>query len=219
MTIPTYNLGFPKDGSSLGSSKAPIRDNLDGTFETVAIDHINNNGVSSNRTGIFPAGYHDIIHQITQIALPSLVSNAIQLFSLAPVNSIPGTRAQFHVMLNNGKLSQMTGNSPTANGNMWCAGMLVQWGVVNGTHGSDNHFTSGDPITVSFNADPNNFNFPNACLSVWTQIFNLSTNLPGGKFPAVISIQSNTLTSAGFSGTFQGDSSSYTSFMWIALGF
>lgn len=66
MSIPTYVQGFPQDGSSLGSTKAQIRANLDGTFLTVGVDHYNNNGSNGSNTG--PAGYH------AQIRMPRLPS-------------------------------------------------------------------------------------------------------------------------------------------------
>jgi hypothetical protein len=62
MAIPTYTPGYPPDGSSLGQTKSTIRNNLDGTFETLAVDHVNNNGVPGSN----PAGYHTIIHQVPQ---------------------------------------------------------------------------------------------------------------------------------------------------------
>ena len=44
MSIPTYTQGYPPDGSSLGQTKSVIRNNLDGTFLTLAVDHVDNNG-------------------------------------------------------------------------------------------------------------------------------------------------------------------------------
>ena len=44
MSIPAFTPGYPPDGSSLGETKSVIRNNLDGTFLTLGVDHINNNG-------------------------------------------------------------------------------------------------------------------------------------------------------------------------------
>ena len=79
MPIPTYTPGYPPDGSSLGQTKSTIRNNLDGTFQTLAIDHVNNNG----QPGSNPAGYHTIIHQVSQTSV-STVSGVNQVFSGVP---------------------------------------------------------------------------------------------------------------------------------------
>jgi hypothetical protein len=87
MTIPTYVKGYPQDGSSLGSTKAQIRKNLDGTFLTLGVDHINNNGQPGNGT----PGYHNVIHFQDQGPLPtnpSTVANVTQMYTNTDTHSI-----------------------------------------------------------------------------------------------------------------------------------
>ena len=69
MGIPAYVPGYPPDGSSLGQTKSTIRNNLDGTFQTIAVDHINNNGDPGSQ----PPGYHTIIHEVPQTVLVLLM--------------------------------------------------------------------------------------------------------------------------------------------------
>ena len=100
MTIPTYVSGYPPDGSSLGSTKTTIRGNLDGTFLTLGVDHVNNNGSPGNN----PAGYHTIIHQVTQTTIPSTISGVNQFFSM-----IPGTGASRPLPPNDTQLYSLSG--------------------------------------------------------------------------------------------------------------
>jgi hypothetical protein len=87
MTIPTYVKGYPQDGSSLGSTKAQIRKNLDGTFQTLGVDHINNNGQPGSGT----PGYHRVIHFQDLGALPTNPSNVVnvtQMYTNTDTHSI-----------------------------------------------------------------------------------------------------------------------------------
>lgn len=214
MGIPHFSQGYPPDGSSLGNTKTVIRGNLDGTFLTLGIDHVNNNG----SPGSNPAGYHTVIHEVTQTSAPANIVGVNQIFSLIPPSGIPDAVNPQLFNLTNSILSQMTGRQATQNGFVWCAGMLIQWGIINGTHGADNHFSPGDPISVSFNAVSGNFNFPTECLSIWTQPLALSTNEPASSSTATVAIDKDSITAAGFSGKFTSGGSSYTNFFWIAIG-
>lgn len=154
MPIPSYTPGYPPDGSSLGQTKVPIRNNLDGTFQTLNVDHVNNNG----QPGSNPAGYHTIIHEVTQTSV-NTVSGVNQVFSGVPgtlsVNSsitpaIPSNGdTQLYSLSGTGVLSQLTGASASANGYAWMGGMLVQWGVVNSPSGSG---SVSFPVTFPTNA-------------------------------------------------------------------
>jgi len=135
MPIPTYTPGYPPDGSSLGQTKATIRNNLDGTFETLAIDHVNNNG----QPGSNPAGYHTIIHEVTQTNVTT-VAGVNQVFSGVPgtliVNGVttPALPAngdtQLYSLTGAGALTQLTGYSAASPGYAWVGGVLMQFGIV-----------------------------------------------------------------------------------------
>lgn len=150
MSIPTYREGFPQDGSSLGSTKTQIRANLDGTFETLAIDHVDNNG----NPGSNPPGYHTVIHQVTQGSDPATISGVNQLYS--KIAAKPAGTTQLFSKTGAGLVSQLTGAAP---GYMWCSGFLIQFGTGTAASGS----------TISFPTP-----FPGACSVVVPQVMNTS---------------------------------------------
>lgn len=202
MGIPTFTQGYPPDGSSLGQTKAVIRDNIDGTFLTLAVDHVNNNGQPTPN----PAGYHKIIHQVTQTNV-STISGVNQVFSGIPgtliVNGIttPTIPAngdtQLYSLTGMGGLSQLTGNSATANGYCWVGGILIQWGTKSSSGGVQNV-----TLPIPF---PKNF-----FISQATMIRN------SGNVDTVYALTTATVgvvTTISFR-----DTSSGNSFFWFAIG-
>jgi hypothetical protein len=198
MAIPTYTPGYPPDGSSLGQTKATIRNNLDGTFLTLAVDHINNNGAPGSR----PAGYHNVIHMVPQGSNPAPVTGYGQLFSKS-INSVITDDALFWET-GTGLIQQLTSNVvplPATNGYTFLpGGILIQWGLVNAPT-----FTG----TVTFNIP-----FP-------ANVFNVQTTLvakAGGTSASnTVAPISGTITQSGFQYNFTG-SSSYVAFYWFAIG-
>jgi hypothetical protein len=156
MPIPTYTPGYPPDGTSLGQTKATIRNNLDGTFQTVAVDHVNNNG----QPGSQPAGYHTIVHEVTQTNVTT-VTGYNQIFSGVPgtlvVNAVTtptipaNSDTQLYALTGAGILAQLTGYSASGNGYAWSGGILIQWG--------SGSFSNGNSV-------PFPINFPNNCFQV-----------------------------------------------------
>src|ERR1700690_80686 len=88
--VAPYVRGYPPDGSSLGQTKSTLRNNLDGTFDTVAVDHINNNG----QPGSKPAGYHNVVHMVPQGSDPGAVTGYGQLYSKT-INDVTTDQALF----------------------------------------------------------------------------------------------------------------------------
>jgi hypothetical protein len=126
MSIPTYIKGFPQDGSNLGNTRVQIRRNLDGTFETLEVDHINNNEVGSN--GLMgTAGYHNVIHfqdQGNAPTTPPSVTNVTQMYTNTDtthsvqqlfVESTAGNAYQQTTLID-GKFSKF---GPNGNNNFW----------------------------------------------------------------------------------------------------
>jgi hypothetical protein len=200
MSIPSFNKGYPPDGSSLGQTKATIRDNLDGTFDTLGIDHVNNNGVPGP-PGTQP-GYHTVIHQVTQGTAPVAIPGTNQLYSIIP--TIPDNINPQLFTKNGaaGAVAQMTGFIKNPNGLVWCAGMLLQWGKVSST-------TNG---TVTFSPA-----FSTNCFSVQTTPYWIDGTIPNGA--AGISIKG--LSASSFQWVFNTNSSAYVGggFYWFAIGF
>ena len=195
MPIPTYTPGYPPDGSSLGQTKATIRNNLDGTFQTLAIDHIDNNG----QPGSQPAGYHKVIHAVPQGSDPAAIVGYGQLYSKT-INSFTTDQALFWET-GGGLIQQLTANiTPTAatNGSSFLpGGLIIQWGSA---------AAATDGTTVNFNVT-----FP-------TNLFSLtiahSAAGSGENTGAIVSAALK--TTAGFRLRINGSSSA--SYSYIAIG-
>lgn len=217
MAIPNYTLGYPPDGSSLGGTKVVIRDNLDGTFETLGIDHINNNGDPGSQ----PPGYHTIIHEVTQTNVNSTIGYN-QVFSGVPgtliVNGvttpfIPNNNdTQLYALTSGSGLSQLTGsfidvtNNLKSVGYQWLGSILIQWGFV--------------PVTTaspSFVSQSYNIAFPQRCLSMWTQAFANNPTNPSGS-QATVEIKRSGSDKTQFQWAFITNGTSYEGFMWTAIG-
>jgi hypothetical protein len=198
MGIPTYNQGYPQDGSSLGQSKLTIRNNLDGTFQTLAVDHINNNG----QPGSKPAGYHKVIHMVPQSANPGAIAGYGQLFTKT-VNSIIND-TQLFWETSTGLIQQLTVNiTPRARTNGYTflpGGIIIQWGVVN---------SPGQSGTVTFTT-VSNINFPNNCWNVQLTQRRDASNSTQGMYlngsPGTSSFKYN------------GSSSDDDALFWVAIG-
>lgn len=218
MPIPTYTPGYPPDGSSLGQTKKVIRDNLDGTFQTLNVDHVNNNG----QPGSNPAGYHMIIHEVTQTAV-NTVSGVNQLFSgipgtlvvdSNPTPAFPLAETCLYSLSGSGKLSQLTGGvRSSSSGYVWSAGLLSQWGFVN-TGGT--WPPSSTPTTQTFNQS-----FPNSCFFV---LITLASSTNGVSSSSDVYIDRTALSLApnpvtGFIWRNNITDSKVNGFYWFAMGY
>lgn len=202
MPIPTFTQGYPPDGSSLGQTKKPIRDNLDGTFQTLGVDHVNNNG----QPGSNPAGYHTIIHQVTQSGPPTPITGVNQVFSMIPPSGIPSnTDTQLFTVTGDqtpGEYSQLTGNNANAtNGSVWCAGILIQWGQTTSS--------SSSTKAVSFTQA-----FPNNCFNAIAIPIRAASS-PGSDFACCI--VTGSVSKTGFTIGNIG-AHSVDGFYWAAIG-
>jgi hypothetical protein len=210
MPIPTYTPGYPPDGSSLGQTKSTIRNNLDGTFETLAVDHIDNNGSPGSK----PAGYHKVIHQVTQTNV-STITGYNQVFSGVPgtlvvdgvtTQAIPSNSdTELYSLTSGGILTQLTGRSAGLNGFVWIGGMLLQWGSIAAT--------SGNP-SVNLASSPN-VPFPNNIFNIQVTRQHSATS-PGSTFGFWVNNTSGTITTSGFQ-IISNDTHTW-SYNWIAIG-
>lgn len=171
MTIPPYTLGFPPDGSTLGNTKATIRNNLDGTFEAFSVNHQNQNETNP--------GFHNTI-QMNVEASPALGAASIALY--AADNS--GADSLWIKNAINGYDFPITG--PTHAGNpgytSLFGGILMCWGT---------QTVTTSPAVVNF---PSGF-FPNARFSV---VVTPNGSNPGSF--GIISYTGNTAFTVGWSG-------------------
>ena len=201
MVVP-FVRGYPQDGSSLGQSKSTIRNNLDGTFDTLAIDHVDNNG----NPGSQPAGYHTVIHQVPQSSVAT-VTGYNQVFSGVPgtliVNGVttptipPGGDQQLYSLTGAGALSQLTGRLAASSGYCWVGGILLQWGVTSNSTGN---------ISVSFPVT-----FPNNAFNVQATPLRAS-----GKFTTDHSVTS--LVNGGFTIVNANAVTTGLAYYWLAIG-
>lgn len=215
MGIPTYVPGYPPDGSSLGQTKSTIRNNLDGTFQTISVDHVNNNGSPGSQ----PPGYHTVIHQVSQTAV-NTISGYNQVFAGVPgtlvVNgtttpAVPNDGlSQLYSLNSGGGLHQLTGAQLGAtNGFAWMGGVLLQWGRRNLTG------AQGERGTILFNTA--NINFPN-------NVFSMQISLickAGGTSSSdnTISIVNNSISKTSFQYQYNGSGgSNYPGLFWLAIG-
>jgi len=198
MPIPTYTPGYPPDGSSLGQTKAVIRNNLDGTFQTLGIDHINNNG----QPGSQPAGYHNVIRSVPQGSNPSPITGYGQLYSKT-INSFTTDQALFWET-GAGLIQQLTVNltpKVATNGYTFLpGGFILQWGIA----------TVAASTTTALLFVTSNVNFPNNCFNV--SVTGIRSNSGGDG----IFVSTGSVSPTGF--TFRNGSGSITQAYWTAIG-
>ena len=205
MTIPTYVAGYPPDGSSLGSTKTTIRGNLDGTFLTFAVDHINNNG----QPGGNPAGYHNVIRSVLQSSASAVptITGINQLFSLATSSPQNGD-TQFFQRTGQGGLAQLTGNAASgSNGFFFSSGFLINFGKVLVSGG----WPSGNNNIVNLSTPPN-IVFPTGIFVVLTTLIGPGTTSGSVE---INDISSNTQFKWNFTGS---SGASEKGFFWVAIG-
>ena len=200
MSIPTFTPGYPPDGASLGQTKATIRNNLDGTFDTLGIDHVNNNG----QPGTNPAGYHTVIHSVPQAGDPAAITGYGQLYSKNVTSIPPNSDTALFWETSAGLIQQLTVNlTPKLAENGYSflpGGLIFQWGIK----------TVAVNTTTPLLFATDNINFPNACFNV--NITGIRTNSGGdGIFLLAASIGP-----MGF--TFRNGSGSITQAYWTAIG-
>ena len=206
MAIPSYTQGYPPDDSSLGETKQTIRNNLDGTFQTLSVDHQNQNQANP--------GYHTVIHQVSQGSTPGATGGFGQIYSQQITSGGNSDESLFY-QSGGGRITQLTTNVGGA-GNTWNpasngfttipGGFIIQWG---------NAVQSSSSIQQDFLFSSTGFAFPNNCFSVQATP-TYSTSVPGGA--ASVAIRLSTLKRTGFSFLYATNASHYTGFFWFAIG-
>lgn len=209
MSIPNFVPGYPLDGSSLGSSKVQIRSNIDGTFQTVAVDHFNNNGNHGGTSG--NAGTHYQV-QLKEIAgsSPPFGLNATYETLYSQVKA--GQGELFFTRGASGTGIQLTGpGTPSTGANGYSflpGGLLIQWGVVNGT------FSGGDTATINFPIA-----FPAAVLNIQTSpTFNAAVSTPSNNGQCNVAFPTGQITLSSFDYYIVTNSGSWRRFYWMAIG-
>jgi len=196
MTIPHFTQGIPPDGSSLGNTKANIRNNLDGTYQTLSVDHYNQNSAN--------VGKHKFIRFPIQATPNPSTTGANELFLFNGTSVIDGPNNLFFnapgTTVGSTQSVQMTRNVipiGNTNGFTWLPGaILFQWGFVTPINNSG---------TISFNTS-----FTSACFNVQLTLSGLGVfNTPPG-----VTAKSTTT----FSYRYDGNAPGTFSFYWTAIG-
>ncbi len=229
--MPTYQPGIPTGSVPLSLDYTNIQGNFEQLNTVFGVDHLPFSNVSAQ------LGYHTDIHlnpvSTTATNAPNNVPSVIpptvagfgQLFS---VELNDGYRADNALLFltGTGRLSQLTSNfAPSVSTNFGrtylpgpgassgtSGAITMQWGFVDGTHGSDNHLNGGDTGTVTYSPA-----FPNKTISIWTQLYFTTGSAPASSNAGSIVIDSS-YSKTAFTWVFNSNSASYTGFLWVAIG-
>lgn len=228
MTNFTYNRDKPDAPNNPSNDQAPMKVNTNSIDDLIAVDHFSFN----DNLG----GYHNVVHQNAQLVTPTAIPGPPQINQAFVQSVTPNTTGgaadtQLFNLTALNSLSQLTGflvdkvaavvGPPSYpdlfQGYQWLGGILVQWGYVKGTHGSDNHFNDSDTGSITFKdrvtgAIP----FPNNCFFVMPASFFYRTSTASGE--VTVSVNSATLSNLKFDWSLTTGSNKYTVFYWIAIG-
>lgn len=194
--------------------------NLQGNFTQLSNQFLVNHVPLTSTSGTPPNGYHTQVNLVPfsttttnppnnqPVIAPTATTGYGQLFS-SDINDGINDDTALYWLSGGNKLIQLTRNfNPVLmDPGYTClpGGLILQWASVLST-------TSG---IVTFPIE-----FPNHCLSVWTQPLSSSTSIPGSQ--ATVSIPRNAsgdlISKTGFSWNFVTNSADYRGFFWLALG-
>jgi hypothetical protein len=201
-----FNPAIPQGNTFLSVDVNNIRNNFNQLNTTYAVDHIPLTQVANN-------GIHKQVNMLNQ-ETPALLGD-LNLYAQV-ANGVSALWAQN----TSGSLPLFAGpanGSPNIGFTSMYGGIIIQWGFVNGTHGSaPKNFNPGDTSTVTFQPGI----FPHACFGVWTQL-NYNGTAPASTGNGNISIDTNsgTFSKTSFNWTaIINNSSKYTQFFWVAIG-
>ena len=207
----TFNPNVPTGLVPLNQDYNNLRLNNQQLDASFAINHFAfSDGTTNN-------GKHNFVQFVNRLVIPpGLSSGEETMYSKVAA----GQGELFFTRGNSGTEIQLTGPGvPLANTNGYTflpGGILIQWGFVNGSNGSDNHFNNGNTGTVTFVTS--NINFPNNCWSVWfTVVYNTNTgSSPSSE--ATVTYDLKTISKTKFDWKILTNSSQYTRFYWFAIG-
>lgn len=204
MAIPTYTPGYPPDGSSLGSTKAVIRDNLDGQFQVFSVDHYNQNG--SN-----PGFHQQSTYPISAFA-PTTVSGQIAQYSKA----ISGKSVLFNIRdgdpTTETQVTTGAFSAPVASQNGYTylpGGLILQWGL--------------RVVTLTSPNSTGNVIFPFVSMnSIFNILFSPVCVDSGTGSTSVISLVSFTMSAGKINGfnwnAATSSNGKYANFYWSVIG-
>jgi len=207
MSLFPFNTGIPASGDNPSVDQPLMLQNNVSTNAILAVDH--------NTFNVNQGGYHQDIHMVPQMSIPATIAGIGQLFAqTVTIASVSDTQLFFKT--GDGILNQLTGSNAAFNGFAYFGNIILQWGVVSGTHGTNNFFSSGDTGTVTFSTA--NIAFPNNCFIVQTTMGYTNAIIGGVDETGNVAINYSTLSNLSFSWTYPQNSNVYNRFLWFAIG-
>lgn len=206
MPVIGYNLNIPAANNNPSQDQGKMQTNTNAINTLLSLDHFT---FADNA-----AGRHK------QVSLPNESAPGIPANTNGVLYANLATGQSWPFWQNALGSFQMLGQQNFAtNGYVTIGGLIIQWGKVNGTHGSNNHFNGGDSGTVTFSSS--NIAFTSKCFGV--QINMLYSTSGGGSTPSTngfgtVSYDAFTLSSTKFDWFIATPSSDYKSFFWLAVG-
>lgn len=211
MTNFAYNQNIPNPPNNPSTDAPNMQTNTNSVFGLIAVDHI---GFTQPNGG----AHNQVQLQLVPGSSPpsGLIGAGFEtLYSQQVVNG-----ELFFVRGGDPTGIRMTGpgspSSGTTGKSFLPGGFGIEWGVVNGTHGGNNVFNSGDTGTVTFPTA-----FLNSLFTVTTQVYYNSTTAgaPSNSSSMIVAIDFNSLSRSSFNWKVLIPSgSSFTNFTWIAIG-
>jgi hypothetical protein len=201
----TYNGNIPNPPNNPSNDVSTMQTNATSIGNIIAVDHVGFN--TSN------GGYHTVAHFVPQSVNPPKLSGIGEIFCktiVSPVND--------EVMFwqnGSGNVIQMTMNfvpNATTNGYSFLpGGIIIQWGLVVQSLPSG----SSSTFTTNFNIP-----FPNQPFIVTGNPTYSKANYPSSQ--GSLNIRASQLSSSSktsFDWQFYTNSSAYTGFTWLAIGY
>lgn len=205
-----YQPGIPTGSVPLNQDYLNIQGNFQQLDTSFGVDHVAFSNGTNN-------GYHTDIHLVPVSVFPPPTTSAAGQLYCNTVNDGVNNDTALYFLTAGGRNIKLTENfSPVTGGNGYTflpGGLILQWGVVNGTHGG--FLNGGDTGTVTFATS--NIAFPNNCFSVWTQLQFTNGSPPSSTNTGTVGVASN-FTKTAFNWACTTNSGSYTKFFWVALG-
>lgn len=211
----SYQPGIPTGSVPLNQDYLNIQADFTQINDQFEVDHV----PLTSTSGSPPNGYHTSVHLVP---VSTTASNPPNNQPVVPRATTPGYGQVFNAQINDGistdntlffltgggKLIQLTRNfvpmSSATNGYAFIGAFMFQWGSV------ATNFSVGTG-TVTFSTS--NLAFPNSCV-------NISTTMTGASTTAnLVEIVSKNNTSFNWKFTGGSVATSYTGFMWMAIGF
>ena len=207
MTSFIYTQNVPNPPNFPSEDVGSMQTNTNSIFSWTNVDHF----------GVAQSGALQIDGRHMQVSLVNQAAPAIpaNIGGVLFANNPAPTNVSWPFWENTTGVFQLLGQSLFAtNGFVQLGGFIVQWGVVNGTHGGGK-FNDGDTGTVTFATA--NMPFPNNCFGVqFSGGFSSNITAPNGYGNAVY--DQIPLSKTSFNWKFFSNSGQYTQFFWLAVG-